>query len=494
MPRRTHKPIEAMSRALADHRHGIPSCPAHGQRTCAATETDFPVVGTPFPEEPAKFLSRAGAVLLSSLDREITLANIGSLAVPALGDASVLDLLMEDGTLRRIANAPHDLAVAPWFDEFQRRHPPHLGERSRISRVMRTGQVEILDRRADSCPATVADGKDPMKIPPIAGFGSCVILPLAAHGRSLGTLSLVAMRPGRYAATDLTLAREFGERAALAIAHARVAEVDRLSDQRKDRVLAILVHELRNPLGVIRSTARALRLLNSDAAAVSKLGDVLERQVGQMTRLIEGLFDIECIAHGKMQLRIQRVDLTAVMGRAAETTVPSSMEAPVQLTLQRPSVPLWVEADPVRLEQVLVNLLNNAVKYCDRGGRVWLTAGREEHEAVLRVRDNGIGILPEMLQRIFDVFAQAELAQQHAPGGLGIGLALVRSIVHMHGGSVEARSDGPRKGSEFVVRLPIAPDGCAAGGNPNQVKGATCALPSQLQDPGAQKARGDLRE
>jgi signal transduction histidine kinase len=428
------------------------------ERSSAGTEMDLPIIKNSSPQEPLRFLSEASAVLLSSLDPEITLANVASLAVPDLGDASVLDLLTEDGSVRRIARAHHDPVKEPWFDEFQRLHPPELGGGGPIARAMRTGQPDILGHPADSRPAAAAKGALPLTVLPATGFGSCMVLPLAANGRSLGTLSLVAVRAGRYRRADLALAQEFANRAALAIDNARLHQETREADRRKDRFLATLAHELRNPLSVIRNAAHRLRLPGMDGAALEWVGDVLERQVGQMTHLIESVLDIARITHGKMQLHKERVDLTAIIGRVAETTPSISTKAPMQLTVRFPPEPVWVEADPSRLEQVLMNVLNNAIKYTEPGGHVWLTAEQENGEAVVRVRDNGIGISPEMLPRIFDLFAQAETARERSPGGLGIGLALVRSLVEMHGGSVQALSDGPGKGSEFVVRLPSSPE------------------------------------
>ena len=224
------------------------------------------------------------------------------------------------------------------------------------------------------------------------------------------------------------------------------------ADRRKDEFLATLAHELRNPLAPIRN---AVQLLKASAPADERLvwaHDVIERQIQQMTRLVDDLLDVSRITRGNIELRRQRVEIRDVVDSALELSRPLIDSAGHTLAIDLPAAPLPVYADPTRLAQVLANLLNNAAKYTEPGGHIWLSAAREHGQVILRVRDSGIGIPPEMLPHIFDVFAQA-----HAPlasGGLGIGLTLVRRLVEMHGGTVLAHSEGAGKGSEMVVRLP----------------------------------------
>lgn len=230
------------------------------------------------------------------------------------------------------------------------------------------------------------------------------------------------------------------------------------TDHRKDEFLAVLAHELRNPLAPIRQAAQILEARGKDDPDVRYAHEVVNRQVQQLTRLVDDLMDVTRVARGKVQLRKEVTDAAAVVSRAVETSLPLVEERRHQLTATLPQEPLLVEADPARLQQVLLNLLNNAAKYTEPGGRIELAVTREGEEAVLRVRDNGIGITPEMLPRVFGLFAQVEEARERAQGGLGIGLALVKSLVEMHGGTVKALSAGPGRGSEFVVRLPALPE------------------------------------
>jgi PAS domain S-box-containing protein len=230
----------------------------------------------------------------------------------------------------------------------------------------------------------------------------------------------------------------------------------READRRKDEFLAILAHELRNPLAPIRNSVNILRLAGDDTAAAARVHEMLERQVNHMARLVDDLMEVSRITRGKVELRKEPVDLGAVLRNAVETSRPLIDAANHRLVVSLPGEPLTLEADPVRLAQVIANLLNNAAKYTHEGGGIGLTAHREGSTAVISVRDNGMGIPSIMLPKVFDLFAQVDRTYDRAQGGLGIGLTLVRSLVEMHGGSVEAWSEGPGKGSEFVVRLPLA--------------------------------------
>lgn len=232
-------------------------------------------------------------------------------------------------------------------------------------------------------------------------------------------------------------------------------EAMREADRRKDEFLATLAHELRNPLAPIRNSLQILRLTGDSKPATEQIYEMMERQVNQMVRLVDDLLEISRITRGQIELRKERVSLTTVIQSAVEVSKPLIEDACHHLAISLPPEPLTFEADPVRLEQIVSNLLNNAAKYTNPAGRIWLTAQRESNNVVISVRDSGIGILPDMLPRIFEMFTQVEHSTSRTHGGLGIGLTLVRSLVEMHGGNVEARSEGPGKGSEFIVRLPL---------------------------------------
>nr|WP_263430013.1 ATP-binding protein [Nannocystis pusilla] len=227
------------------------------------------------------------------------------------------------------------------------------------------------------------------------------------------------------------------------------------ADRRKDEFLAMLAHELRNPLSPIQSSLEIMNLQALDDPLTGQCRDVIERQVQQLTRLVDDLLEVSRINTGKIQLQMERIDLATVVLRGIETSRPVVDSKGHRLEFACPPDPVWVRADPTRIAQVVGNLVNNAAKYTEPGGEIVVRLEREDGDAVIRVRDSGIGIPEEMLAEVFDLFTQVNRSLDRSQGGLGIGLALVKRLVGIHGGQVEAHSDGPGLGSEFVVRLPL---------------------------------------
>jgi signal transduction histidine kinase len=218
--------------------------------------------------------------------------------------------------------------------------------------------------------------------------------------------------------------------------------------------LTVFSHEIRNSLSAIRSASGILGLEKSAGPAALKARLLIERQVGQMTRLVDDLLDLSRIRNGQLRLRRERIDLCAAVAQSAQTVEFTMQQHKHRMTTSFPDAPVWLQADPARLEQVFVNLLLNAAKYTEAGGKVGLFVEREEREAIVRIRDSGIGISPDVLPHVFDLFVQADPSSRRADAGLGIGLALVRSLVERHGGRVTVVSAGLGHGSEFTVRLP----------------------------------------
>ena len=248
------------------------------------------------------------------------------------------------------------------------------------------------------------------------------------------------------------LEKRFEESTAeLARANAALKEADR----RKDEFLATLAHELRSPLATIRNALQILRRTQGNGTTQSA-SDMMERQVGQMGRLVDDLLDVNRISRGKIGLRPERIELASIVNHAVEAARSLAESMTHELTVTLPSHPIYLNADPTRLAQVVGNLLSNACKYTDSGGRIALSVQREGSQAVVRVRDTGIGIADEELPRIFDMFIQVNVPLERSQSGLGVGLTIVKQLVEMHNGTVEAHSAGIGKGSEFVVRLPIA--------------------------------------
>lgn len=227
------------------------------------------------------------------------------------------------------------------------------------------------------------------------------------------------------------------------------------SDRRKDEFLATLAHELRNPLAPIRSAIQVLRTMGAPDPRFQEIQSVVERQVNHLVRLVDDLMDVRRISEGKLDLHLEQVDLGEILQFAVETSHPIIQAARHQFQVDLPSEPLMMKADPVRLTQVVANLLNNAAKYTPEGGEIHLTATADGPAVVIRVRDNGMGIPAEMQHRVFELFTQVNRHLKRSQGGLGIGLNLVRRLVEMHGGTIAAHSAGDGQGAEFTVRLPL---------------------------------------
>jgi PAS domain S-box-containing protein len=235
----------------------------------------------------------------------------------------------------------------------------------------------------------------------------------------------------------------------------RAEEALRVADQRKDAFIAALAHELRNPLAPIRNAVEIMRLQGSASAELLATRDIIDRQVRHLTRLVDDLLEVSRITQGKVQLRTERVSLEAPLNDAVEAVQSLIESSGHALAVDLPSEPIYLECDPTRITQIVLNLLNNAVKFTPRGGRIWLSAARVGNEAVIHVRDTGIGIPAAHISRIFEMFSQVSPPIERQ-GGLGIGLALARGLVELHAGVIQVSSPGSGKGSEFIVRLPLS--------------------------------------
>jgi signal transduction histidine kinase len=428
-------------------------------------------------EIASRFLAEASSALGALTDVDSALQNVATLAVPDFADWCAVDMADGDGGLRRVAVAHVDPAKVRLAHEIHRRRPPDPNAPTGVPQIIRSGRSELV---ADITDPMLVDGiKDPElhAIMRELGLRSYIGVPLTVRGKTLGAITFIAAESGRrYDAADLAAAEDLARRAAVAVENAQLYQAVREADRRKDEFLATLAHELRNPLAPIRN---ALYLLRSDATpapAREQAREMMERQLHHLVRLVDDLLDVSRVMRGKVDLRKERVDVAAAAARAVETAQPLIDARRHTLTVNVPPDPVWVEADPVRLAQVVGNLLTNAGKYTDTGGRLMLTVEDTGGEAVIRVRDTGIGIARDMLSKVFDLFVQAETAADRTQGGLGIGLTLVQRLVELHGGTVQAHSEGPGRGSEFVVRLPLL-DQDAGRGTRDEAK---TGLPASL--------------
>jgi signal transduction histidine kinase len=248
----------------------------------------------------------------------------------------------------------------------------------------------------------------------------------------------------------------------------RQAEQVREAGRRKDEFLAMLAHELRNPLSPILTGLHILRRPGTQGKALEDVRSMIERQVRHLARLVDDLLDVSRIARGMIRIQSERLDLARLVRTTTEDSRPALERVGLALTVEAPETPLWILGDATRLAQVLSNLLDNAVKFSDRGGQVTvrLTPAADQDQAVLTVRDTGIGLEPDLLPHLFTSFAQADRSLERTRGGLGLGLALVKGLIDLHGGEVSAQSEGPGSGTEFTVRLPLADEPAALMGLP----------------------------
>jgi PAS domain S-box-containing protein len=407
-------------------------------------------------EESSRFLAAASAALAGVVDFESTLQKLVKLAVPYFADWSAIDIV-EDAGLRRLAVTHKDPDKIQIAHELIREYPPDLHAKGGVAAVLRAGKAEMLSDISDDLLQAAARDERHLSLIRSLGLRSYVCVPLIVSGETIGVLTFATAESGRrYSDADLSLAMDLAHRAAVAIENTRLYEALRDTDRRKDEFLATLAHELRNPLAPIRNSLQILKMPRVDPETIERSREMMDRQVQQLVRMVDDLLDVSRVMRGKIELRKERVELASVVARAIETAQPLIEAQTHELTVNLANESLPLDADPVRLSQVLGNLLTNAAKYTDRNGRIRVTAAREGDEAVLRILDNGIGLAPDMLPHVFDLFVQADHSSTKAQGGLGIGLTLVKNLVGMHGGSVSAHSPGLGQGCEFVVRLPLA--------------------------------------
>jgi len=379
---------------------------------------------------------------------EVMLAAVIELLGADKGNVQLLEGSGKDGVLRIAAQRGFQPDFLEHFREVS------ADDDCACGRALRSGQrIIIEDVEAEAplrAPARAADYRSVVTTPLIGGDGKPLGM-LSAHFRSVH-------RPGERELRRLDLytlqASDFIQRCRMEQALRHNQEALHEADRRKDEFLALLAHELRNPLAPIRYALATSRKAGRTLEQQKRAEEVIERQVAHMSRLLDDLLEVSRITHGTLELKKSRTELTVVLGAAIEAARPILDSRHHTLSLDLPKQTVRLEADPVRLAQVFSNLLINAAKYTDAGGSIELRATREESAVVVAVRDNGIGISADMMPRLFTLFSQAHTALGRSEGGLGVGLALARGLVALHGGRLEARSDGPGRGSEFIVRLP----------------------------------------
>jgi signal transduction histidine kinase/ActR/RegA family two-component response regulator len=402
----------------------------------------------------------ADSMLLQSVSAEIVQSENSQALYDKLLDAAVVVMRSEfasmqmlypergeRGELRLLASHGYDLHAAKFWEWVRTDSSCTCGI------AMQTRQRAVAsDVRASEIMAGTPDQANALRM----GMFAMQSTPLISRtGKLVGMISTHWKQTHTPAERDLRLLDILARQAADLLERRQAEEALRDADRRKTEFLAMLAHELRNPLAPIRHAVEVLRLTAGGDEAMSSTSAMMERQIAQMVRLVDDLLDVSRISRGTIELKPERVELASVVYQAVEAAGQACELAGIELTVTLPPKPIYLNADPARLAQVIGNLLNNAVKFTDRGGRIGLTVEQEGEQALVRIRDTGIGIAPDQLPRIFDMFMQIDTSLERSRSGLGIGLTLVKNLVELHGGAVQVKSNGLGQGSEFAVCLPV---------------------------------------
>ena len=429
---------------------GIPLLRADGRiREWVGTTID---VSTRQREEEAlRILSGGAAELSNTLDYKATLRAVGEMAIPIFADVCIVDLIDESGGLDRVMVAGR---VEEDVLEGFRRLGPRTDADSPVMEALRTRRSVLRERLPAAVKLEIAGQTELLRLFERISPTSLVCAPLSARGRTLGVISFLTVRSGRrFERLDLALVEELGRRAALAMDNAVLYERAEEASRAKDEFLATVSHELRTPLASILGWTRLLRRGGLSTEKQIRALETLERNARAQTRLVEDLLDVSRIVSGKTRLNVETADLGRIVESAVESIRPNADGRGVRLAATVQACTL--AGDPERLHQVLWNLLSNAVKFTPRGGQVKVALEVRERTATLTVSDDGQGIRADFLPHVFERFRQADATATRVHGGLGLGLAIVRHLVELHGGTVSVRSDGEGKGSTFTVRLPL---------------------------------------
>ena len=406
----------------------------------------------------AHLLADVGAALASSLNYEASLKVVASLAVPDMADWCAVDILDDDGCLQRIAMVHNDPAKLHLVEALSTHYPEPQQSTRGVWHVMRTGQATLVAGVTDEVIASVARDAGHRRFLREIGLTSYISVPLVARGRAFGVITFATAESGRhYSDDDLRFAQDVASRAALAVENARVYKQANDANRLKDEFLGTLSHELRTPLNAVLGYARMLRDgVWDDTTKQARALEILERNAQVLTQMVEDVLDTSRIISGKLRLNMQPVDLTAVLADAVATILPAADAKGVAVNVSVDRAVPTVHGDPERLQQVVWNLLANAVKFTDRGGAIHVQLERMGAYACVVVADTGRGVSGDFLPHIFERFRQADSRFSREHGGLGLGLAIAREIVETHGGTIRAASEGEGRGAAFTVMLPAA--------------------------------------
>jgi signal transduction histidine kinase/CheY-like chemotaxis protein/PAS domain-containing protein len=406
-------------------------------------------------ETALAFLSEAGNVLSVLLDFKSTVQSVARLATRFVADYCLIDMVNERGRIERVAHAHRNVAQEPLLRKALELNPLDWDSPGPVVQALRAREPLLVTEVTSDFLDQMARTPEHREILHRLGPATWMVVPLVVRDKVIGAITFVGTdRRHRYSPTELELVSELGRRVASASDNVRLYTELCESQRQKDDFLAMLAHELRNPLAAIQYANQLATLTKT--ADDNPATEVIDRQVKNLAHLIDDLLDVSRITRDKIQLRKEAVDGRVLIERALATVGPSIAERRHELSADVAPMPLPLYADPVRVEQILVNLLSNAAKYTPEGGKLSVRAFSLDGQVVYKIKDTGIGIPPEMLPRVFELFTQVNRSLDRSQGGLGIGLTVVRKLAEMHGGSVSVTSEGLGQGSEFTVRLPLA--------------------------------------
>jgi signal transduction histidine kinase/CheY-like chemotaxis protein len=406
-------------------------------------------------DDKLKFLLESTKILSITMDFKQRLEEKARLTVPLLADWCSVDIVQNDNSIKRMALIHRDPKKVEQFQEYEKKYPLLPGVESIPERVIRTGRSEFIPLVTEEIIMGAQTFTEEQRRAVLGlGLTSVMTVPIGSGGKVLGAITLAYAESGRiYSQEDFTFIQEFTNHWRVLLENARLYREISRRDLSKDTFLAYLSHELRNPLAPIKSALELLCMKNKDQELLEDI-KTINHQFNLMARLLTDLLDKTRFTSGKIKLDMRQTDLTHIVESVARAVRPIVERAHITLRVSYPKEHIVLFADPTRIEQALSNLVHNAVKFTPPGGSITIDLTQSDGEAVLRVKDTGVGISTSEIGHIFELYYQSERTRQ-GNQGLGLGLLLVHDIVELHGGSVEARSDGPHKGSEFIVRLPI---------------------------------------
>jgi PAS domain S-box-containing protein len=410
--------------------------------------------------ERSAFLAEASNVLASSLDYREMFDALSRLLIPSFADCCIVDLVQEDGSLEPIVVAHRDQAIGRRIAAFRSAFPTRMDDEGGVAAALKRNMPVLCRQFGEKQMAGLVRTDEEMSAMQQLEIRSYMVVGLRARGRTLGGLCLASMTERRYDEADLSLAVDLAERAGLALDNSRLyaearqaREASEAANAAKDRFLAMLSHELRTPLSPVLHATTLLENIPCPEPIRSTL-ETIRRNVQLEARLIDDLLDLARIRSGKLQLHVEPVDAHDLLRRAVAICDPDIRTRDLRVTLDLQARHPWLEADPARIQQIFWNLISNAVKYTPPEGAITMRTVDDEQNGAMRfeISDSGIGLDPDRLERIFDAFEQGASGRA---GGLGLGLAICRALVNLHGGRIEARSGGSGQGSTFALTLPV---------------------------------------